>query len=302
MQTKIVAHALSLIAIAIATLAASGIVSAPQAHAQILHATGPLPSFEVATVKPWLRPPAPPPPPPGVESATPPKPVGPAKIAPGKPGGQASDRVHSIMPARLLIALAYNIPFGSEDTRVLGGPDWVNSNQYEFQAKIDDSLFAAMQTMTAAQQREQVDLMEQSLLADRFKLKVHFETREMSAYTLTIANGSPRLTPSKEGEVTRISMSGNKLTATAVTLDDWIQSPFLNGRAIVNGTGLTGRYDFTLKWSSDQLTAASAAQDAGDDAPPLLTAVQQQLGLKLVPTKAPVEVIVVDHIEQPTPN
>jgi bla regulator protein blaR1 len=300
MRVKIATNTLRRIALAAPTAFAA--VSMLATHAQILHPTGPLPSFEVATVKPWQRPPAPPPPPSGMESAAPPKPVGPAKIAPGKPGGQASERVHSIMSARMLIALAYNIPFGSEDTRVLGGPDWVSSKQYEFQAKIDDSSYAAMQTMTAAQQREQVDLMEQSLLADRFKLNVHLETRVMPAYTLTIANGNPKLTPSKEGEVTRISMSGSTLTATSVTLDDWIQSPFLNGRAVVNGTGLTGRYDFTLKWSSDPLTAASSAQDPRDDAPSLLTAVQQQLGLKLVPTKAPVEVIVIDHIEQPTPN
>lgn len=270
-------------------------------HAQLLHPTGPLPSFEVATLKPWQRPPAPPPPPPG--SANPPKPIGPAKIAPGKPGGQLSDRVHSILPARLLIAFAYNIPFGAEDARVLGGPDWASSDQYEFQAKIDDTLFAAMQKMTAPQQREQVDLMEQSLLADRFKLKVHFETRDMPAYVLTIASGGPKLTPAKDGEPTRLSMSGNVMTATAVTLDDWAQSPFLNGhRTIVNQTGLTGKYDFTLTWSPDQPTTNDTPADSGDTAPPLLTAVQQQLGLRLVPTKAPVEVIVIDHIERPTPN
>ena len=74
------------------------------------------------------------------------------------------------------------------------------AHRYEIQAKIEDSLHGAMQKMTPAQQREQVDLMEQSLLADRFKLKVHFEAREMPVYTLVIAKGGSNLTPAKEGE------------------------------------------------------------------------------------------------------
>jgi uncharacterized protein (TIGR03435 family) len=271
-----------------------GIPLSATLYAQILHADGPLPSFEVATVKPW-QPPAPPAPAP---EGTPDR--RPAKIAPGNAGGQTTDRVHSILPARVLIAFAYNIPFGSERVRVLGGPDWLSSEQYEIQAKIDESSYAAMQKMTAPQQREQVDLMEQSLLADRFKLKVHFETREMPGFTLTVAKGGPKLTAAKDGESQRISMRGNELTAAASTLDQWIQSPFLGGRTVLNQTGLPGTYDFTLTWS-DQL-AASPNPDGSADVPSLFTAVQEQLGLKLTPTKVPVEVIVIDHIERPSQN
>jgi len=145
-------------------------------RAQILHPNQPLPSFEVATVKRLQLAPAPPPPPPGAPDNRPPRP---RMVGIGKLGGQRTDRVHLTSSAQLLILFAYNLPFGSERTRIVGGPDWANSEQYEVQAKIDDPLFAAMQKMTPDQQREQVDLMEQSLLADRFKLKVHFETREM---------------------------------------------------------------------------------------------------------------------------
>jgi bla regulator protein BlaR1 len=176
-----------------------------------------------------------------------------------------------------------------------------NSEQYEIQAKIEDSQYAAMQKTTPAQQREQVDLMEQALLADRFKLKVHFETREMPGYALTIAKGGPKLTPAKEGESTRISELGNEMTVRAATLDQWIQSPFLGGRTAVNQTGLKEAYDFTLTWS-EQLGTASPGQESGADAPSLFTAVQEQLGLKLVPAKVPVEVIVIDHIERPSEN
>jgi bla regulator protein blaR1 len=269
-------------------------------HGQILHASGPLPSFEVATIKPWQRPPAPPPPPEG--SA----PVKVMKISPGRPGGQSTDRVHMILPVMILIESAYNLPPDSK--RVVGGPDWLRQDiQYEIQAKIEDSLFAAMQKMTPAQQREQVDLMQQSLLADRFKLKVHFETREMPVYALVVAKGGPKLTPAKDGEPTRLGMLNNEqgaeMVATSVTLDQLVHAPFFKpgGREVVDQTGLKGAYDFTLKSGSEQISAIQPEQE-GRDEPSLFTAIQEQLGLKLVPSKAQVEVIVIDHVEQPSAN
>ena len=266
-------------------------------YGQILHATGPLPSFEVATIKPWQRPPAPPPPPDG--SA----PVKVMKLSPGRPGGQSTDRVHMILPTMILIESAYNLPPDSK--RVVGGPDWLRQDiQYEIQAKIEDSLFAAMQKMTPAQQREQVDLMQQSLLADRFKLKVHFETRDTPVYALVVAKGGPKLTPAKDGVPTKLGMVNNEqgaeMVATSVTLDQLVHAPFFKpgGREVVDQTGLKGAYDFTLKSGSEQIVASHAGQE-GEDAPSLFTAIQEQLGLKLVPSKAQVEVVVVDHIEKP---
>jgi bla regulator protein blaR1 len=293
MERTIVAVTLGLMAVAIPV--SFGIGRMHPMDGQVLHASGPLPSFEATTIKPWQPKPAPPPPP--SDGSTDSKPALPAKIAPGKPGGQTSDRVGTILPARLLIAFAYNVPFGFERKRVVGGPEWLDSDQYELQAKIEESLYAAMQKMTSTQQREQVDLMEQSLLADRFKLKVHFETRETPGYDLVVAKAGPKLTPAKEGEATRISMSGNTMTATAATLDQWGGGPFIGSSPVVNKTGLTGKYDFTLTWTN-QLTA----DDSGSDAPSLFTAVQEQLGLKLVPTRQQVEVIVIDHIERPSEN
>ena len=91
------------------------------------------------------------------------------------------------------------------------------------------------------------------------------------------------------------------MTATAATLDQWIHSPFLSGRSVVDRTGLAGAYDFTLTWGPER-PDASGAGPGTTDAPSLFTAVQEQLGLKLISTKAPVEVIVIDHIEQPSEN
>ena len=179
---------------------AFGIAPTVPMHGQILHASGPLPSFEVATIRPWKPMPSPPPPP--SDGTTAARKV--LKVDPGGPGGQPTDRVHMILPAALLIASAYNLPVGSEKSRIVGGPEWLSSDQYEIQAKIEDSLYAAMQKMTPAQQREQVALMEQSLLADRFNLKVHFETREMPVYALVVAKGGPKLTPAKDGEASKL--------------------------------------------------------------------------------------------------
>ncbi|HUZ94902.1 MAG TPA: TIGR03435 family protein [Edaphobacter sp.] len=281
----------------IAMPSAFGIMRMVPVHAQILHASGPVPSFEVATIRPW---------------EPPPMPIGqplPMKVSPGRLRGQVSDRVHFVGEAAILIASAYNLQLGHEN-HIVGAPAWVQqqSNRYEIQAKIEDSLYAAMQKMTPMQQREQVEFMEQSLLANRFKLKVHFETREMPIYALVVAKGGPKLSPAKEGESTRLfdtaeSEHGIETTATAITLDDFARSPLVfGGRTVVDQTGLKGAYDFTLKWGREQPADSDTRQQNGADAPYLFTAIQEQLGLKLVPTKGPVEVIVIDHIEKPSAN
>ena len=269
-------------------LIALGATSGWLARGQILHAAGDRPSFEVATIKPWQRTP---PPPPSDGTAAPAKVKKEAPIGEGPPPAQL---VHMIWPISILITSAYKLP-------IIGGPDWIRQDidQYEIQAKIGDVEYAAMQKMTAAQQREQVALMEQSLLADRFNLKVHFETREMPVYTLVVAKRGPKLTAAKSDEASRISTVGNvrggEMTAVAMTLEQFALSPLLTGPAggrVVDQTGLKGSYDFTLKWDSE----------VGADAPSFFTAIQEQLGLQLIASKAQVEVIVIDHIEQPSAN
>ena len=267
------------------------------ASAQILHATGDRPSFEVATIKPFKRTPPPPSPPDGATA-----PVKVMKVAPVGAGPAPTDRIHSILPISILIENAYNLPVGSGG-RILGGPDWLRQDidQFEIQAKIGDAEFAAMQKMTQAQQHERVSLMEQSLLAERFQLKVHFETRELPVYTLVVAKSGAKLNPATHEEATRISTLGNgqgsEMTAVGVTLEQFVASPLLTGwaggRPVVDQTGLKGAFDFTLKWTPGEV---------GADLPSFFTAIREQLGLMLVPSKAPIEVIVIDHIEQPSAN
>ncbi len=90
---------------------------------------------------------------------------------------------------------------------------------------------------------------------------------------------------------------GMTMAAVAETLDEFAMSPLLTGtagRLVLDQTGLKGAYDFTLKWESERLT--------GSDSPPFFTAIQEQPGLRLVPSKASVEVIVIDHVEPPSEN
>ena len=187
--------------------------------------------------------------------------------------------------------------------------------------------------------------MKQSLLADRFKLKVHFEMREMPVYALVVAKGgskvkatdpnvstAPLYFPPSGGAadpaqrsiqyantfgpnhrlfVTGGTQGGLQMTAKGMSMDNVAQSlqevvGDFGGRTIVNRTGLDGQYDFTLKWTSQQTASAPVADADGaaveSDAPSIFTALEEQLGLKLVPAKGMVEVIVIDHIERPSEN
>jgi uncharacterized protein (TIGR03435 family) len=117
------------------------------------------------------------------------------------------------------------------------------------------------------------------------------------AYALVVAKSGPKLTPAPQGERTVLAEANNTITAKAVSIDQLIHSPFMASQEIVDRTGLTGQYDFTLTYSERM-----PEEGATDAPPPLAQAVQEQLGLKLEPTKAPVEYIVIDRIEQPTEN
>jgi bla regulator protein BlaR1 len=268
--------------------------------AQIVHAKGAMPSFEVATVKPWQPSAAPVA---RVEANGLPQKV--MKMAPAGGVEKMTDRVHFIGQAEILIESAYGLPLEST-SRVLGAPNWVRSEgeRYEVQAKIEESAFAAMQKMTAAEQHEQVSLMEQSLLAERFGMKVHFETRELPVYELVVAKGGPKLAAAKAGEVSKLSIveneQGSEITAQAVTLEAFLLSPLLHvgGRPVLDKTGLGGRYDFVLKTSGNE----SGSAESEGESPSVFKALQEQLGLRLVPAKGPVEVIVIDHIERPSAN
>ena len=255
--------------------------------AQLLRPKAPMPSFEVATVKPWKP----------VVMSSPQKVT---KVAPAGAVASVTDRVHFIGQIELLIESAYGLPFSSSN-RILGGPDWIRneSDRYEVIATIDTLHFAAIERMTLAEQQQQVSWMEQSLLADRFQLKTHIETRDMPEYALVLAKGGMKLESAAGDAKSQMSFvrngQENEIKATAVSLEELARSPFLrmDKRQIVDHTGVDGRFNFTLKFSVN-------APDS--DLPELPTALQEQLNLRLIPENGPVEVVVIDHIERPSGN
>ena len=148
------------------------------------------------------------------------------------------------------------------------------------------------------------------LLISRFKLNFHNDSRELPAYVIRLANGGPKLTTtaSKPGDATNFTYSCPPvLTVRNYSIADFakgLQDAFLD-RPVVDETGLKDRYDFVLKWTADDSQNYCPAGSGSTDpnAPPgLFTAFEEQLGLKLTATKAPIPVMVIEHIEAPSEN
>jgi bla regulator protein blaR1 len=301
---KILLQTSALLAVALPVM--YGMVRVTPFYGQILQAQGSLPSFEVATIKPW----SPPRPAPSVVGSAPgegPKIVLEVPVGPPK---RVTDRAHFIGQVSLLIMSAYGIPMSAEN-RLVGGPEWMRSqsDRYEINAKIDEAILAAIQKMSPIDQQRQVSLMQQSLLQSRFGLKAHIERRELPIYALVPVKDGARLIEAAADDTSQLSYvpdaQGAVLTAKATDLQEFSQAPFLRGvdRIVVDQTGLHGRYNFVLKWSSPMgRSAADAPGEIENEYPDIFTAVREQLGLRLVPTKGPVEVLVIDHIQRPTEN
>lgn len=197
---------------------------------------------------------------------------------------------------------AYGIP----EPRILGGPKWLDSERFDIEAKVDNSTVDQMRTLSREQRKLQMQAMFQQLLADRFKLSVHWETRELPVYALVIAKSGPKLQVStKPGSGTS---SGNGLfTAEGMTLAEIAQSLTQElatelGRVIIDKTGIAGRYDVTLKWTPESDGAPADNGTENSSGPSIFTAMQEQLGLKLESAKGPVQVLVIDHVEMPSEN
>lgn len=159
---------------------------------------------------------------------------------------------------------------------------------------------------------QQTRLMFQKLLVFRFKLAFHYESRELPVYAIQLAKGGSKLTPTtrKAGDSTEFTYTCQAvLTVRNYSVADvakGMQDVFLD-KPVVDQSGLPDRYDFNLKWTPDDSQSYCPANPAGSrsdaNSPPgLYTAIQEQLGLKIVSTKAPVKVMVIDHIEAPSQN
>ena len=185
------------------------------------------------------------------------------------------------------------------DKRILGMPSWAESEQYDIEAKIDADTADRWKRLTEKQRHQEEEPMLQAVLVERCKLKVHFEKKEMPVYELVIAKSGLKMkeAPKDEAENEELSM-GITLTAHAISIENLtVTLSGVDGRPVVDKTELgEKRFDFKLHWTPDNLPGN---QNSG---PSLFTAVEEQLGLKLIPSKARMSVLVIDRTQRPSPN
>jgi len=216
------------------------------------------------------------------------------------PGGRYSATAVTV---RSLLRAAYRI----QDYQLVGAPAWLSTNRYDIAAKVEGDA-----------PTQQVLL--RALLADRFQLQVHDETRELPVFALVPARSGGRLgrqlvksnfdcvayaaaphalpeggrTPQCATRINPGALSGRSITMTQLATG---LAPFVQ-RFTVDKTGLAGRFDVELTWTPEQVSLDAAASSG----PSIFTAIQEQLGLKLIAQKGPVEVLVVDRVAEPAPN
>jgi len=228
--------------------------------------------------------------------------------------GDHGDRYSATnIPLDMLLQYAYNL---KTPNQISGLPGWADSARFDIEAKMDEAASATLKNLPREEANEQRRQMMQGLLSDRFQLKVHRATKELPTYALVIAKGGFKL---KEADPNNTYPNGIKLpdgtsrpgmmqfrngqlTAQAIPISRLVDNLSVNvDRIVVDKTSLSGKYDMTLRWSSDEV--ASAQQDSTPNSTPsIFTALQEQLGLKLESTKGPVDTIVVDHVAMPSEN
>jgi uncharacterized protein (TIGR03435 family) len=235
------------------------------------------PNFEVATVKPS-------------------KPDQPGKMF--RVNGDRFSTMNTTLNDLVMFA------YGLQQKQIVGAPSWMDTEKFDIQGQPD---------LPGAPSKDQWTAMLKKLLADRFQLKFHKETRELPAYVLGVAKSGTKMTKSDAdagaGPRQFFQQLGvlNVQNASMSDFAKLMQSAVLD-RPVVDQTGLPGKWNFLLKWTPDESQFGGMGMkvpppsDAIDAPPPLFTAIQDQIGLKLDSGKAQVEVLVLDHVEQPSAN
>jgi uncharacterized protein (TIGR03435 family) len=201
-------------------------------------------------------------------------------------------------PVGDLIIYAYKL---KGQFQLSGIPDWAkNRGVLETESFQIEAKAALGQNPT----EDEFRLMMRALLADRFHLQIHHEERDVPVYNLTVSKGVPKLKETAGGKTgikqDNIGRVGFRMTATNVTIQSAVNGllGIYSGRPLLDRTGLTGSYDFTLEWLLNPTNTDASA--AGADLPSFGKALQEQLGLKLESATAPYDTIVIDHVEKPT--
>jgi uncharacterized protein (TIGR03435 family) len=200
------------------------------------------------------------------------------------------------VPVKLMIALMYRIPM----RQIKGGPGWMDSDRYDVEAKADKRYTV-----------DDLHTMYQNMLIDRFKLKFHIETKEANAYVLTIDKGGLKMKENLKPQDYEIPI---QFSGVGVMNGIRVPMPYFcwnlgqqlqdDERPVVDMTGLTGNYDFTLTYLPRNLPEEFRATLAQDvlDRPSIFDALKDQMGLKLTAQKGPVQYFVIDSVERPSEN
>jgi uncharacterized protein (TIGR03435 family) len=215
----------------------------------------------------------------------------------------------NVWPATV-IREAYQLGYNQQLQNV---PGWTISDRYDIEAKVDAGDVPSFRKLTFDQVREML----QPVLADRFRLLVHSQMKELPVYDLVVSKKGPKFAVAKppsekypngnlDSQSRYIKMEGLPMGSLAFALMRQL------GRSVVDKTGLTEKYDLILKWSPDEPatpmsngpvnTQQGIAQSPDSSEPSIFTAIQEQLGLRLVPSTGPVECVFIDHIERPSEN
>jgi uncharacterized protein (TIGR03435 family) len=191
------------------------------------------------------------------------------------PGGRFTGRNLTLQN---LLRIAYEL----QDYQISGGPSWSNSAGFDIQAK-------------APTGTGEVRQMVQSLLAERFHLALHRETRQLPIFVLVAGKSGPKLQPAVSNAAPARSQKMGQLITPKMSMTELANIlTFDLKRPVKDETGLKGDFAFTLEWAP--------GLGESDDGPSLFAAIQEQLGLKLTSTKGPIEVLVIDHVDKPSEN
>jgi uncharacterized protein (TIGR03435 family) len=185
--------------------------------------------------------------------------------------------------------------------QIVGGPQWLTTDKYDIVAVTPEKSDA-----------QQLKGMVRRLLAERFGLSFHREKRMLAAYALLVDKAGPKMEKSEVDPDRGSGFRGRGMGQLTVTNGSmagfarWLNGGILD-RPVIDETGLTGKFNFALNWMPDEsqyggMGTRMPPSDSANTLPSFFTAIKEQIGLKMDPTKANIDVLVIDHVEKPTPN
>jgi uncharacterized protein (TIGR03435 family) len=227
-------------------------------------------------------------------------------VATIKPSDPTMSRSGFKMNGRRIFALRENLvdlitlAYGLHPSQVQNAPSWAEAEYFDVNGEPDEP---------GVPNLEQVRSMYRKLLADRFRLSFHRGQKELAVYVIRVGKNGPKVKSSTRvgSAVPDQTMNGSgnlrETNATMAEFASMLQVAVLD-RPVLDQTGLSGRFDFTLAWAPDEFQTSGGARppDPGNLRPSLTTAIQEQLGLKLEATRAPAEVFIIDSVEKPSGN